>query len=110
MVEGPHRLLHRRVRVRPVREEHVDVAHAEPRERRVERLDDVLAREARVVGAGPAPEHLGREHERRARPAELAEGLAHDFLGLAVAVDLIMEEEVLNREGRKEKQFFSSFS
>ena len=49
--EGEHRLLERRLVVVAVRLVEVDVVGAQPPQRAVDRLQDVLARQAAVVGA-----------------------------------------------------------
>lgn len=94
IVHRPHSLLDRGRRVRPVTVDHVHVLHVQPLQRGLGPLDDVLARQALVVGARPAPEDLGGDDEVGALPAELADGLAHDLLGPAVGVDLGVVEEV----------------
>ena len=60
--ERDHRLLERRLGVEAVRLVEVDVVGAEPLQRGVAALHDVLARQPPVVGAGPGrPVHLGEE-------------------------------------------------
>jgi hypothetical protein len=93
-VHGAHGLLHGRGGVGAVAVDDVDVVGFEALERGLEPLDDVLAREALVVGALAAPEELGGEDDVGAAPAEVADGLAHDLLGAAVGVDLGVVEEV----------------
>lgn len=74
--------------------EDVDVVHVEAAEGGAGALDEVLAGEALVVGAGPAPEELGGDHEVGAAPPELADGLPHDLLRAPVRVHLRVVEEV----------------
>jgi hypothetical protein len=74
-----------RVGVRAVAVDEVEVVEPEPLERRVDRLEQVLAVEG-VAGVRPVvqpPEELRRHHVAVPRPAELADRLAHDALGLA---------------------------
>ena len=52
-VERTQRLLQRRLRIRPVRVEDVDVVEPHPREALVEAREQVLARAPLAVGAGP---------------------------------------------------------
>lgn len=94
VVHGPHRLLDRRRRVRPVAVDDVDVVHVQPLEGGFGPLDNVLAGETLVVGPWAAPEDLGGDDEVGALPAELADGLAHDLLGPSVGVHLGVVEEV----------------
>ena len=94
VVESPDRLLHRRLFVGPVRQVHVDVTDPQALKRRVEGLDHMLPRKARLVHSSSTPEHLRRQHERRAGPGQRAQGLAHDLLGLPAVVDLGVVEEV----------------
>lgn len=86
--EGPDDLLHRCQRVGPMSHDNVDIIQAEAAERRVHALEDVLLREARVVGSGPAPEELSRDHYVAALEAEVVKGLAEDLLALTRRVDL----------------------
>src|SRR5690606_10538540 len=84
------------LRVGPVAENDVDVVEAQPLERRVDRLHQVLAVEG-VLRVGPvvdAPIELGRYHVGAAGPAEPAEGLAHKLFALAGRVRLGVVEEV----------------
>jgi len=86
--ERPHRLLERRLVVEAVRLVDVDVVGAEPRERAVDRLHDVLARQAAVVvlaGAG-RPVDLGEDLEALA--ALTLQRLAEHRLRLGVGVDV----------------------
>ena len=57
VVEGPHGLFERGLVVVAVGLEQIDVVGLQPLQRRVERLDDVLAREAPVVGVGPVGQY-----------------------------------------------------
>jgi len=94
VVHGPHGFLDGRGGVGAVAVDNVDVVHVEALERGLGALDNVLAREALVVGALAAPEDLGRNDDVGALPAELPDGLPHDLLGAAVGVDLRIVEEV----------------
>ena len=78
--ERLHRLLERRVPVVAVALVEVDVVRAQPRERDVDLLEDLLAREA-LVGVGHRAEELRREDVRVARSA--VEHLAEELLRAA---------------------------
>ena len=82
VVEGPQGLFERRLHVVAVRLEQVEVVGAEPLQRALARLDDVLAREPPVVRVRTGrPEDLGEDLDRVA--PHPAERLAEDALGLA---------------------------
>src|SRR4051812_37254547 len=89
--EGVHRLLERRLLVVAVALVEVDVVGAQPCERRVDLLEDLLAREAAVARRHGEVE-LRREHVRVARAAR--EHLAEELLRLAAAVDVRRVDEV----------------
>lgn len=72
----------------------VDILHVEALEGGLGALDDVLAGEALVVGAGASPEDLGGYDDVRAFPAELPDSLAHDLLSSAVGIYLGVVEEI----------------
>jgi hypothetical protein len=85
--ERLHRLLERRLVVEAVRLVEVDVVGLQPLQRAVDRLHDVLARQAAVVGPGAGrPVDLGEDLQRLA-PLAL-ERLAEHRLGLGVGVDV----------------------
>ena len=88
-VEGLERLVDRRVGIREVQLVEVDVVGAEPAQRRVDRVEDVLARVALVprVGTG-APVALRRDDELVALPAQPP---ADDLLGAADGVETASE-------------------
>ena len=63
-VQRAHRLLQRRVRVEPMGVEDVDVVQAHPRQRLVQRRQQVLARAPLAVRSGPhVVAGLGRDHQ-----------------------------------------------
>ena len=92
----PHRLLERRVGVGPVAVEDVDEVGAEPLERAVDGVEQVLAveRVPHVRDVVEAPVHLRGQHVRPSWPAELGDDAAHDRLALAAGVGLGVVEEV----------------
>lgn len=94
IIHGPNGLLDGRGGVRAVAIENVEVVHVEPLERGLGALDEVLAGEALVVGAGPTPEDLGGDDDVGALPAQLPYGLAHDLLRPPAGVHLRVVEEV----------------
>ena len=64
VVERLQRLLHRRIRIEAMDLIEVDVIRAEPLQRMIDRLHDVLARQA--AGVGALAHHavdLGRDHD-----------------------------------------------
>ena len=69
----------------------VDVVGAQPRERAVDLLEDLRAREP-AVAVGHLAEHLRREHVRVARPR--LEHLAEELLRPAARVDVRGVDEV----------------
>src|SRR5207253_9056851 len=85
-----HRLLERRVEVIAVALVEVDVVGAQARERGVQLLEDLLAREAPV--AVHLEEELGAEDVRLARA--IREQPAEDRLGAAARVDVRRVDEV----------------
>ena len=96
VVHREHGLLDRRVRIGAVAEHEVDVIEAEARERRVDRLHQVLPVQ-RVLLVRPvveSPVELGRDDVRRTPPAQLPERVAHDRLRLSLRVDLGVVEEI----------------
>jgi hypothetical protein len=87
VIERAQCLLERRLDVEAVRLQQVHVVGAEPLERALERLGDVLAREPAVVGVRPGgPVHLGEDLDRVA--AHAAQRKAEEPLGLALVVDV----------------------
>ena len=65
----------------------VDVVETEPVERRVDRRQDVLARQTGAVLAGHRPAvHLRREDVLLARPEELRQETTGDHLALPAVV------------------------
>ena len=93
-VERAHRLLERRVGVEPVRVEDVDVVEAHPRERLVERREQVLARAPLAVRPGPhVVAGLRRDHELVAvRPQVVAQHPPERLLGRAVRRPVVVRE------------------
>lgn len=74
--------------------ENIHVFHVEAFQGGLGSLNDVLAGEPLVVGPLSTPKYLGGNDNVGALPAQLPDGLAHDFLGAAVGVDLGVVEEV----------------
>src|SRR5690606_12445798 len=96
-VHGGHRLRHRHVRIRAVAEEQVQVVHAQPPQRGVAGVADVLAREPalhRPRLLGGTEHHLAGHREPVARQPQVGDHVAHHPLGLAVGVVLRVVEEV----------------
>ena len=86
----------------------VEVIDAQPLQRGVAGIDDVLARQAllrrpRIVRR--AEEHLARHAPAVARQPQVGEHVAHDPLGLAVGVGLGVVEEVDAVVPRRRDQF-----
>lgn len=94
VIHSPDGLLDGSGDVGAVAVDEIDVIHVQSLQTSLGALDDVLAGEALVVGAGAAPEDLGGDDDVGALPAELLDGLAHDLLGAAIGVDLGVVEEV----------------
>ena len=86
--EGLHGLLQRRLGVVPVGLVDVDVVGPQPAQRAVDRLEDVLAGQAAVVGALRAGGPVDLGEDLQALPPLPGERLAEDALGLAVRVDV----------------------
>ena len=107
VVEGAHRLLHRREAVRPVRVDDVDVLEVHALERVPETLDDVLPRQAVVVdqdlAVRAAVVDLGADDDVVAVPAELLDGLAHgDFrlaTGIAITIETLCQCDIPRESG-----------
>ena len=83
-----------RRRIEPVDLVEVHVVHAEPAERSVDRVHQVLAREAPFVGAVLRRKvRLGRDHQLIAR-GELLDRAAHDLFAHAARVHVGGVEEI----------------
>ena len=94
VVQRLERLLHRRQRIEAVDLVEVDVVRAEAPQRGVDRLHDVLARQALGVGArSHRPMHLGRDHHLRSLGVFL-ERAADDLLARALRIDVGGVEEI----------------
>jgi hypothetical protein len=93
-MQRPHRLLERRVRVRTVRVEDVDVVEPEALQRLVERREEVLARAAVAVRPGPhVPAGLGADDQLVAvRPEVLREQPTDVLLCGAVRRAVVVRE------------------
>ncbi len=90
----PHRLLNGRVHVRPVAEDEVDVVRLQAIQRGFRAFNDVLAREALIVGPLPAPEDFGGQHQVGPRPAGILNDVAHHDLRLSARIGLSVVEKV----------------
>ncbi len=93
---GPHCLFDRGFRIRSMTVEKIDKIEAQPLQRCVDGLQEILAIEG-VPHVGPLvepPEQLGGEHVAVARPPEGGDRLAHDALRLTAGVGLGIVEEV----------------
>ena len=87
-----HRLLNRGIRVEPMALEHVDIVHLQPIQARLDRLENVLSREAAVVDITIVlwivacldrgvpwrnrEVDLGKDHKRRPRGSYLLDRFA----------------------------------
>ena len=93
-VERAHRLLERRLGIEAVRVEDVDVVEPHPRERLVERCEQVLARAPLAVRPGPhVVAGLRRDHELVAVRAQVvAQHAAERLLGRAVRRAVVVRE------------------
>jgi hypothetical protein len=75
-------------------EHKVNVVHLKAAQRVVDAFDDVLVRQAGIVGSVAPPEDLGRDDDALTPPAELLDRIAHDPFGFAAGVGLGVVEEV----------------
>ncbi len=94
MGERAHGLFERHLRRGPVRVEDVDVVETHALQALVERRQQVLARAAKAVGAGPhIPARLGGDQQLVAMAAEvLAQNLAEVLFGRAVGRTVVVGE------------------
>lgn len=69
------RTLHRTHRIRLIDDDHIDVGQLQSLQARLHALDDVLARQATLLGLG-APVDLCRDHVAGALPAAAGDNLA----------------------------------
>ncbi|MDT4849327.1 hypothetical protein FQZ97_834450 [compost metagenome] len=93
VVERGQRFFDRRARIEAVQLEQVDVVGAQPLQRRIDRLHEVMARRAHVVRPLAAAEGgLGRDQQPVTRPA--LDRLAQHRFGGAARVDVGAVEHV----------------
>jgi hypothetical protein len=94
ILQRVHRLLDRSPRIPPVDLVEVDVVELQPRERSVDRGQNMLAREPLAVLPGHrAAVDLGREDVLLAHAEELSQQASRDHLALAAVVDVGGVEE-----------------
>src|SRR5204862_740779 len=84
VVEGAKRLLDRREGIEAMQLVEIEVVGAEAPQAGMDCLGEVMARRAKVVGAGTATEAALRRDENRLAPA--LDGLAEDFLRQAARI------------------------
>lgn len=97
-VERADRLLNRRLAIRAMRINDVDIVQAESLQTALGSFNDVFSAEPGVVDVvvakGGAPVDLGRHDDVVALEAEFLDGFAEEDFGLAAAVDFGGVEEV----------------
>src|SRR5438552_10133340 len=114
IIHGTNSFFNRGVRIWAMTEKEVEIFHLQSFEGFAAGLEDVLARQALVIGSVASPENLARDNYALPSPPELLENVPHYNFGFPVSVGFRAVEEIdahlVCRLLLEKKNFFAYFS